>query len=204
MGWSFENALARDLPSYKLPGGKRRSRSHGFPVIQADDLALDRYRRLAVVNLVPHERVQDGCELLAGAIQPFEDHVQLREPPSHVGLVNGGEYPLFRAEVVHDRALGDPQLGRDHAEVHVVVADLGDVPGEGLQDLVVAPGVAGHPRPLSFLALGPCQGAGRLHPAVAAPSRFAGQLWPRHVPDRDGGPVAASGPAALIRVKLLC
>src|SRR5207244_4468548 len=57
----------------EVPLPQRRSRSHGFPVIQADDLALDRYRRLAVVNLVPHERVQDGCELLAGAIQPFED-----------------------------------------------------------------------------------------------------------------------------------
>jgi hypothetical protein len=61
--------------------------------------------------------------------------------------VNGGEYPLLRAEVVHDRSLGDPQLGRDHAEVHVVVPDLGDVPGEGLQDLVVPSQAAGHPRP---------------------------------------------------------
>ena len=68
--------------------------------------------------------------------------LRLGEPAAHVALVQLAEQLLLGAEVVHDRALGQAELGRHVAEVGAVVAPLGDVPGEGHQDLR-APSAAG-------------------------------------------------------------
>jgi hypothetical protein len=56
------------------------------------------------------------------------------EPPLHVTLVRLGKHPVLRGEVMDDRALADLQLGGDVAEVRAVVAALGDMADERVED----------------------------------------------------------------------
>ena len=91
--------------------------------------------------------MQHRRELLARLVQPLQQQIQLREPALHVRLMQHGEDALLGPEVVHDRALRHPELGRDGTEVGPVVTRLGDVPGERLEDLVVAPRAARHTAP---------------------------------------------------------
>jgi hypothetical protein len=116
-------------------------------VSQPDGLSLERHRRRAVLDLVEDERVQHRRELLARLVQPLQQQIQLREPALHVRLMQHGEDALLGPEVVHDRTLRHPELGRDGTEVGPVVTRLGDVPGERLEDLVVAPRAARHTAP---------------------------------------------------------